>query len=305
MKSASPLLVLALCACVTPQAAQKAPAQPDMEQIRGAWIRTRAMGAGDNTPVVFIHGYGSRLEAWREVQPVIAEDRPTLSLDQRGFGFSDRTEGEYGPAAHAADVIALMDAHHFEKAIIVGHSYGSGVALRVAMMAPERVAAVVLVSPFAIDAQLTTTMHWARVPVLGEMLFGAFFEEIPGEKYLLAFHDRKRFVSVEAIDETKARMSSDGAVYAALETVRGMDYASVENQYAQIAAPIVMVWGTQDRVTKLRDAPKLRQKIPQARLITVPDVGHMPPWESPAEVIRAIREVDAATAGRTTSAVAP
>jgi pimeloyl-ACP methyl ester carboxylesterase len=293
MKHPAALLFFATAACVTPAQPQGQPpvaaTGDSMELVRGAWLRTRAQGGGDKTPVVFIHGYGSRLEAWRDVQPQI--DAPTLSMDLRGFGLSDRTEADYGPAAHAADVIALLDNHEFDRVVVVGHSYGAGVALRVAMMAPERVKAIVLVSPFIVSSQLTTTMQWAKVPLLGEALFGAFFEEVPGEKYLLAFHDRRRFVTPEAIDETKARMAQDGAVYAALATVRGMDYEDVENEYAQIAVPIVIVWGTQDRVTKLRDAQRGLEKLPQARVVHVADVGHMPSWEAPDAVVRAIREV--------------
>jgi pimeloyl-ACP methyl ester carboxylesterase len=270
-----------------------------MVQVRGAWLRVREMappvdesGAmkAEQLPVVFIHGYGSRLEGWKIVQPEIAKTRRTVSFDQRGFGLSERSEGEYGPEAHAADVIALLDELHIEKAIVVGHSYGCGVALRMAVRHPERVAGIVLVSPFALDEQVATAFKWAKAPVLGEYLFTTSFRGFPGEKYLLAFNDRSRFVSVAALDEVQALQAREGSDYAALATVRGMDYASVESAYATITAPVTVVWGEADRVTPIHTLPLFAQKLPQkTKFIRVPATGHMPSWEKPDVVIDAVK----------------
>lgn len=284
-------------------------------RVKGAWLRVREGGASSDvrteakTPVVFVHGYGSRLEAWREIQPAIAADRRTFSFDQRGFGESERPEGEYGPDVHAKDLIALLDIAGIERAIVVGHSYGGGVATRAALLAPSRIVGVALVDAFVLDKQVPQLFRWAKAPLIGELLFGAFYKEVPGEKYLLAFHDRERFVSAEALDEMKELMSRPGSVYAALETVRGMNYAEWEGDLETLRAPTLVVWGEDDRVTPLAQGKALAARLDTARFVPIAGCGHMPSWERPRALLAALTpffdEVDAHERKQPTAADLP
>lgn len=258
-------------------------------EINGAWLRVRDQGPRDmgHLPIILVHGYGSRLEAWRELQPRLAQRRRVVSYDQRGFGHSSRAEGAYGPEQHAKDLIKLMDTLDIDEAVLVGHSYGGGVVMRAALEAKDRVRGVGLVSAFALEEDIPTDFRWAKVPGVGELLFGAFFKEVPGEKYLLAFDDRDQFVSLEALDEMEAMMDKDGAVYAALATVRGMDYAEAQAQYRDLDVPIVLVWGEKDRVVPLENGKRLAAVI-DAPLVVLPACGHMPSWERPKSLWRAL-----------------
>jgi pimeloyl-ACP methyl ester carboxylesterase len=187
---------------------------------------------------------------------------------------------------------------HVERAILVGHSYGCGVVLRAALRHPERVAGIVLVSPFALDEQVGSYFHWAQVPGLGEAMFAAQFRDFPGEKYQLAFgpESRAKFVSVPALDEVERIQARPGTTYAALATIRGMDYAKVENDYAKIDVPLTVVWGEKDRVTPIKMLDTLAARLPKAKFVRVPAVGHMPVWENPAAVLDAFANVDVAVA---------
>lgn len=263
--------------------------------VRGTWLRTRfiddspsrSRNAPEKAPIVFVHGYGSRLESWRVLQPALSEGRKTLSYDQRGFGLSERPEGEYGPASHADDLAALIEQFELEKPIIVAHSYGGGVALKTALEHPESVGGIVLVDAFAMSEQVPPTFRWAQIPGVGEFLFGALFKEVPGEKYMLAFNDRGRFVSVAALDEVHRIMEIPGTLYSALATVRGMRYGPDEARYNKIRIPILVVWGEQDRVTPLSQGKKLAAML-DAPLLTLPESGHMPSWERPDVLIEHI-----------------
>jgi non-heme chloroperoxidase len=73
----------------------------------------------------------------------LSEDLRGIAFDQRGFGDSDRPESGYAIAGMADDAVALMDALHVERASLVGHSFGSFVARKVAIAHPKRVAALV------------------------------------------------------------------------------------------------------------------------------------------------------------------
>ena len=77
--------------------------------------------------------------------PLLPPPLRLFALDQRGFGDSERPERGYGIPDLAADVVAFLDAVGVERATVVGHSYGSFVARRVAIAHPERVARLALV----------------------------------------------------------------------------------------------------------------------------------------------------------------
>lgn len=286
-------------------------ARDGMVQVRGAWLRVRSIdpSAGpttDATPVAFVHGYGSRLESWRLVQPAIAAGRRTVSYDQRGFGRSERPptteETGYGALEHARDLWALLDAQGITDVVLVGHSYGCAVVLRAALLAPERVKGIVLVSPFVLESQKNSFLRWAEVPGVGEWLYTTSYRDFSGEKMHLVFAEPERFATLEALDEIAANHALPGTSYAALATVRGMQFADSAPAYATLSSkPLRVVWGEKDRVTPIRLSREVlaalgAQALPQGVLVRVPDVGHMPPWEQPAAVVDALDAVLAAQA---------
>jgi pimeloyl-ACP methyl ester carboxylesterase len=315
--------LLAGAACVTPgDHARHAPPQsgPGPGSVGGqesrqdsalrfidvgdAWLRVRDVGpvTSTKTPLLLLHGFGSRLETWAAVQDALAVDRRVIAFDHKGFGHSERSAGDYGPEKHARDAVAILDALSVPRAVLAGHSYGGGVALRVALRAPDRVAGLGLVDAFALAEQVPTSFAWAKAPGLGEFIFSTLFTEMPGEKYVLAFHDGQRFATAEVLDDVRALQERPGSTYAELATVRGMDYDAVQGRYAGVTAalPKVVVWGEDDRVTPLAQGERLAALL-DAPLVIVPACGHMPTWERPSAVVHALQGVLAAA----DAAVAP
>lgn len=267
------------------------PTHTQYVDVGDAWLRVLEAGSptAASLPLILVHGYGSRLEVWGDIQAQLARSRRVIAYDQRGFGLSERPAGAYGPAQHALDLVALLDHFQIDRAIVVGHSYGGGVAMRAALQHPERIAGLGFVDAFLLDEQVPRSFRWAKVPILGELLFGAFYREVPGEKYLLAFHDQERFVSVAALDEQRELMSQPGSLYAALETVRGMDYHEVEDRYGQVAVPMLILWGEEDRVTPLAAGKRLAARLDGADFVVLPGSGHVPSWERPQGLLRFLR----------------
>jgi pimeloyl-ACP methyl ester carboxylesterase len=100
--------------------------------------------AGQGPPLVAVHGLSSNAMFYVGIAERLAGRRPLVALDLRGRGDSEKPQDGYGMAAHADDVVAAMDTEGIDRAVIVGHSMGAGVATVFAQRHPDRCAGVVL-----------------------------------------------------------------------------------------------------------------------------------------------------------------
>ena len=117
-----------------------------------ARISSRVLFAGPTAgrPVVFLHGNLTSATFWEETMLAMPDDYRCIAPDQRGFGEADpaaHVDGSRGLRDLSDDVIALLDALEIEKAHIVGHSMGGGVAWHLLGDAPGRLISVSLIAP--------------------------------------------------------------------------------------------------------------------------------------------------------------
>jgi len=287
------LLLPLLLGCMTFHTGPMPGEPPDARfaKIDGARVRFTDTGGeaeaaaapspqADTRPVaVLIHGFASALDVWGPVVPAVAKTHRVVSLDLKGFGWTDRPEGDYSPDAQARIVLKLMDQRGIERAAIVAHSWGSSVALALALHAPERVTRIVLYDAWVYEDQLPTFFHWARADGFGETLFNLFYKERADERIALAFFDKK-YVTERLIESVDDALDRPGTVAAALAAVRGQRYAEVEGRYRKIDKPTLLLWGREDIVTPLRFGERLVRDLPNADLITYPRCGHFPMIEA-------------------------
>lgn len=236
-------------------------------------------GPSDKPTVVMIHGFASSLETWTAVTPAVARTHRVIALDLKGFGWTDRPEGDYSPEAQARLVWKLLDSRGAGKVAIVAHSWGSSVALAAALAAPDRVTRIALYDAWVYEEQLPTFFHWSRADAVGETLFGLFYKERPDEKLAMGFYD-KRFVTEKLAEEVEAAQERPGTTAAALAAVRGMRYAEVERKYRTIDKPVLLLWGREDVATPIRYGERLVRDLPHARLVVYPRCGHFPMIEA-------------------------
>lgn len=280
-------------------------------------VRMRYVEEGSGPAVVLIHGFASSLETWAPVRPALLESgHRVIAMDLRGFGWTDRPPGDYSNTAQARLVLALLDQLGVERAAFVGHSYGAGVVLRLALLAPERVERIALYDAWAYSGQLPAFFHVARADGIGEAIFAAWYGERAEDRMAMAFFDQ-RFVTMELIDAVEVSLRRPGTYAAALAAVRGMHYEEVEETYGTLTQPTLLLWGREDRVTPLEIGETLARQLPGARLVVYPGCGHFPMIEhaaqSTAELVRFLAVTEASGAApsivpampRTSGAEAP
>lgn len=261
------------------------PADANFADVQDA--RVRFVDEGEGPAVVLIHGFASSLENWDPVLDDLRAEHRVLALDLKGFGWTDRPRGDYSPSAQATLVFDLMDQRGIESAAIVGHSWGSSVALAMALEQPARVERIALYDAWVFEEQLPPMFVWARAKGLGELLFRLFYLERPDDKVETAYHDTSR-ITQDYVEEIERAQARPGTTAAALAAVRGQRYAEVQKRYHEIEQPVLLLWGREDRITLLEDGERLAGTLPNAELRVYPNCGHFPMREAEPASTRAL-----------------
>lgn len=258
------------------------PADATFAQIDGA--RVRYTDEGQGPAVVLIHGFASSLETWQDVRPALQGHR-VVTLDLKGFGWTDRPEGDYSPTVQGRLVLSLLDHLGIDRASVVAHSWGSSVALAMALEHPERVDKIALYDAWVFEEQLPTTFLWARTPGVGEAIFATFYNQRFEDKLATAYFDKEQ-ISQERVDEVEAKQRRPGSRAAALAAVRGQRYAEYQERYRDIERPVLILWGREDEIAYLEDGERLASMLPDAQMRVYPRCGHFPMIEAQAASTR-------------------
>ncbi|APR79988.1 alpha/beta hydrolase fold protein [Minicystis rosea] len=272
------------------------PGEPKATYATIDGARLRYVDVGQGPPVVLVHGFASSLETWELLIPELSKKHRVVALDLKGFGWSDRPEGDYSPLAEAKLVLQLLDKLGVERAAFVGHSWGSSVTLALALHAPQRVSRIALYDAWVYEEQLPTTFLMARAGGLGEILFTLFYDQRPDERMALAFYN-KDFLSEKLVEDVERALERPGTGAAQLAAVRGQRFTEQQAKYKTVDKPVLLLWGREDVITTLAFGERLSRDLPHARLVVYPRCGHFPMLEakneSNTEVVKFLDEPEA------------
>lgn len=240
---------------------------------------------GDGPPVLLVHGLGYARWGWEPVVDGLAERLRVCLFDNRGIGESDSPEGPYSARTMAEDAVAVLDAAGLERAHVVGTSLGGMVAQELALGWPERVDRLVLVCT-------TAGLQGVPMPEQTVRLF-ASAGTLPVEEALRRFVENSLAPGaepelVERIYERRLANPFGLAGWQA-QAAAGMSFDSFDRLGA-IAAPTLVMHGTEDAVIDIRNSELLAQRIPDARLEIFEGGGHLFMWEQPERFVEAVTE---------------
>lgn len=242
----------------------------------GLSIFYRRLGTPGGTPILFVHGLSYFSWDWLEAAAALGETRECAAMDMRGFGDSDWSAAkDYGVAAMAGDIGAVLDHLGWQRAVVVGHSMGGRNGAYFAAKNPQRVAALVLVdySPENAPAgSQRVARSVAGVPerfaTLEEALrhFGAGLDKRERfEAYL------KRIEDGFAIKrDTHFRDQFRKLLEAGERPRLGVDMWQV---LGEIACPVLVVRGSRSDMFARETREKMKTLLPEFRLVEV-DAGH-------------------------------
>ena len=158
-------------------------------------VRLAYREEGHGKPVLLIHGLGTNSYSWRHLWPVLAKDHRVISVDLKGFGRSDKPFDDFYSVSDQARLVSqFMENMALRDVTVVGHSFGGGVALMMALDrrsgAAGRIKRLVLLNSIAYPQKIPSFFKVLRTPVLGHLGATATLPELQTKAALmLAYHD--------------------------------------------------------------------------------------------------------------------
>ena len=244
----------------------------DIELRTGVRLRYADAGPRDGRPLLLLHGYSDSSFSFR---PLLSDPVPNARFimpDQRGHGESGRPPEGYSLDGFAMDAIALLDGLGIESAVVVGHSLGSFIGQRMAVLAPMRVGRLVLVG----SAHTPCNDVVASMKPIVDSLTDPVDVEFVREFQLSTIH---RPVPPRFLDRVIAEsLKLPARVWKAV--LAGLLDPPLPVEPGIIRCPTTLIWGDKDAIFGRSEQEDLRRRIPGAALHVMTDVGHAVHWEA-------------------------
>jgi pimeloyl-ACP methyl ester carboxylesterase len=261
--------------------------------------------AGSGPPVVLVHGMVNSSRHWEAVALDLARDHTVVAPDLIGHGDSATPRGDYSLGAHAASIRDLLTAIGIERASLVGHSLGGGVAMQFFYQFPQRTERLALVSSGGLGPEVSPLLRSAALPGASALLSLAAHRRVVAALELAGARLRERGsgtgVYIQAVARALRPLERPGAREAFLQTlravidVRGQRVSARDRLYLLDSVPTLIVWGERDNTIPLRHGLEAHGAVPHSRFETLPRAAHFPHLEDPEGLARVLRDFLAST----------
>lgn len=235
---------------------------------------------GGGPPLLLVHGLGYARWGWEPVVEPLARSFDVLLYDNRGIGASDAPPGPYAAAELAADAVQVLDEARVERAHVLGTSLGGMVAQELAVAAPERVDKLVLAATTPGGAGSFPMPERTVRLMAGRATLRQFVENALApdpDPRIVERILRHREATAQPLAAWSAQAAA-GAAFDALERI------------GAIAAPTLVLTGTEDAVVDPRNSRLLAERIPGARVELFEGGGHLFFWEQPERFVSVVTE---------------
>jgi pimeloyl-ACP methyl ester carboxylesterase len=259
-------------------------------------------------PAVLVHGLGGSSTNWTDLMGLLSDGLSSAAPDLPGFGWSPPPpDDDYSLGAHARVITDFIESEGRGPVHLLGNSLGGSVATLVAARRPDLVRTLTLVSPaLPVLRPRASNAHLPALaaPWIGQRLarrLGRFPVEARVRATLsLCFADptrvpRQRFDEAIAEADRRARLEYESdamllSLRSLIATYLHHGPVSLWATAAQVQAPTLLVYGLKDKLVDPRTSARAARTYPHARLVLLPDCGHVAQMEQPDEVARLVRQ---------------
>ena len=254
----------------------------DYRTVDGVRLRLRDTGPRDAPAVILLHGFGGSLDTWEPWAQSLSPRFRVVRIDLPGFGLTgaDPT-GDYTDARAITLLAGLMDQLTIDRASVIGNSLGGRIAWAFAAARPDRVTRLVLISP---DGFASPGFEYGKAPEIPMMM-----QALPyvAPRSMLKANLAAAYARPEALEEATLTRYRDMMIApdvrrAMLERMGQTVLRDPAPILARITTPTLLLWGEKDGMIPIANAQDYLRYLPNATLVRLPDLGHVPFEEDPA-----------------------
>lgn len=262
----------------------------ELDGLSHLTLRVAYTDVGEGEPVILLHGIPTWSFLYREAIPILAHEYRVLAPDLLGHGYSDRRDRfDRSLRTQTAMILRFMDVLGIERATIIGHDTGGGVALILGIEHPDRVKSLVLSNIVAYDSWPADDMislgnpTWRNKTAAEVAAFVAsgFSDGLHNPDRLTEEFERG-IVAPYADEEGKISLIRNAS---ALNTNHTM---ALVDRHKDITAPTLVLWGAHDPMQTITDGERLALEIPTARLKRMDNSSHWLQQDAPEAFAREI-----------------
>jgi pimeloyl-ACP methyl ester carboxylesterase len=246
--------------------------------------------------LVCIHGFGGNLSTWNDLLPQLTKKYNVLRLDLRGFGFSAKPNDWRYDATDQADLVAgLVRQLGLRNVVLIGHSYGSAVALhayhRLANCTTVQPRGVVVIDGAAFPLRFPFQVAVYRFPTLQRIAAAITSPEWRVEFTLRRLYFTKSRIKPEIVHRYAYFLDLPGSQTAFARVARSIDSSdsrAITENLSNVTVPCLIIWGEEDTIIPISHAERFARALPNSTVAIIPECGHAPQEEQPQATIVAL-----------------
>lgn len=256
--------------------------------------------AGAGPPIVLVHGIGDSSATWDPVLPALARRHLVIAPDLLGHGSSDKPRADYSVAGYANGIRDLLGVLDVERATLVGHSLGGGVAMQFAYQFPERTERLVLVDSGGAGLDVTPVLRAMTMPGAALALH---LLRLPGARLQVGLavaalralgtdlgHDAPDLLRmVDALPDATARAAFIRTLRAVIDW-RGQVVTMLDRCYLTRGMPTLLIWGAHDGIVPVTHGHRAHAAMPGSRFEVFADAGHFPFHTDPVRFVEVLED---------------
>jgi pimeloyl-ACP methyl ester carboxylesterase len=256
--------------------------------------------AGSGPLILLLHGITSSSATWGRVLPYLADRFTVVAPDFPGHGESAKPRGDYSLGAYASGIRDLLVALGHERATLVGHSLGGGVAMQFAYQFPERCDRLVLVDSGGLGREISPLLRAASLPgaelVLPLLTDRRVIGGARGVGRLLGRIGLRLSTDWDEMARGHASLTDAETRSAFVHTLRtlvepgGQRIDASDRLYLAAHVPFLLIWGERDRIIPVAHGRVAHAAVPGSRLEVFPEAGHFPQLDNPERFLAVLKD---------------
>jgi pimeloyl-ACP methyl ester carboxylesterase len=253
-------------------------------------VKLHADISGKGKPLLMLHGFGSSSYSFHHIVEPLSKKYRVYNFDLKGFGNSPKPKDyRYSVYDQAVLVSNFIKEHNLTDITLIGHSYGGGVALSLALMDQKNIKKMVLIDPAAYKQYIPSLIRKVQIPIFGPLAFYILPSSYEvKESYYYAFYDKKK-IEKSIIKEITNNLNKENAKTAYLYAIDDLipeDIGDTSKRYKYIKIPTLILWGDKDVVIKKNKGYRLKKDLQNSKLKIIKNCGHIPHEEKPKIVLK-------------------